>query len=223
MAKIFDLETKKSAADVGGWGNKAKMGVSVACLYDTVKKEYRFYREGQEEALCQDLLASDLVVGYNLINFDYEVIQPHSVFNLKENIPTLDLLVEVEKAVGKRLPLDNVCEHTLGINKTGDGMEALRWYKEGKIYEIAKYCAFDVKATTLVAEFGAAYGCIRYSDKNTGKINQVKVNWTIPWVGEHYPPPAPAILPVSDLSALPVAIPRDLQPTPGIISPAQVR
>jgi hypothetical protein len=223
MAKIFDLETQKSAADVGGWHNKAKMGVSVGCIYDTVKKEYRFYTEHNIPEMCNDLMSSDLVVGYNLIGFDYEVIQPYSVFSLKDNIPTLDLLLEVEKAVGKRLPLDNVAEHSIGINKTADGLEALKWYKEGKISQIAKYCAFDVKATTLVAEFGAAYGCVRYSDKYSGKILEAKVNWKIPWVGEHYPPPAPGKLAVSDLPEIPGGIPKDLQAVGGVISELPVR
>jgi DEAD/DEAH box helicase domain-containing protein len=214
MAKIVDVETRKSASDVGGWHNKSKMGVSVAVSYDTVAKDYRFYTQEEAGALCQDILSADLVVGFNIIGFDYEVLQPNCVFSLKDT-PTLDLLVDIEKSIGKRVSLDNICEHTLGLKKTGHGLEALQWFKEGRLADIGRYCAFDVKATRLVAEFGAVYGCVRYSDKNSGKVLTAKVDWKIPWVPESFPPQTgkiagvlPTLLPtVPTLAAFPAHAP----------------
>ena len=47
----FDLETQKSAQDVGGWGNKDKMGLSVGVTYSTARAGYQVYSEEQVEAL----------------------------------------------------------------------------------------------------------------------------------------------------------------------------
>ena len=55
------------------------------------------------------------------------------------------MLVDIEKKLGHRLALDAVAQATLGVGKTGDGLDAIRWWREGKLLDIAEYCCFDVK------------------------------------------------------------------------------
>ena len=62
------------------------------------------------------------------------------------------------------------------VGKTGDGMEALQWFKEGRLMDIAEYCCYDVKVTKLVHEFGAANRQVFYHNKFGAKLS-VPVKW----------------------------------------------
>jgi len=172
----FDLETQKSAAEVGGWHNKRKMGMSLGVTYSTQRGTYEIYREEEASALVQELQRADRVIGYNVIDFDFEVLAPYAVFDLSQ-VPVLDLMRDVEKQIGARVGLDAICEQTIGAGKTADGMEALKWWKEGKLVQIAEYCCYDVKATRLVHEFGAEHGCVFYYSKKTQRREKVPVVW----------------------------------------------
>ena len=173
----FDLETRRTAADVGGWNNKEKMGISVAVTYSTRLEEYRIYTEDEAGALIDQLLKADLVIGFNQVSFDYGVLMAHTVLDLREQIRSLDLLIDLEKKLGHRLSLDAVASATLGgLSKTADGLDAIRWWQQGKMMEIAEYCCYDVKVTKCVHEFGRKNGYIRYTDRNR-REHQVDVVW----------------------------------------------
>ena len=119
----FDLETQKSAAEVGGWHNKRAMKVALGVTYSTQRGTYEIYREDDVYALLQELQRADRVIGYNVIDFDFEVLAPYAVFDLSQ-VPVLDLMRDVEKNIGMRVGLDAISEQTLGCGKTADGMEA---------------------------------------------------------------------------------------------------
>lgn len=174
----FDLETRRSASDVGGWNNKDQMGISVAVTYSTAAGKYRIYRQENVDDLIRQLRAADLVVGYNHISFDYEVLMGHTILNLKEQCCSLDLMVDLERKLGHRLKLDAVAAASLGTGKTADGLQAIKWWQEGKMMEIAKYCCYDVKVTKLVHEFGARHGHVKYHDK-FGRLHSVEVDWPV--------------------------------------------
>ena len=82
----FDLETQKSANDVGGWGNKDQMGMSIGVTYSTASGAYKIYGEAQVQDLIQELMRADLVIGFNQIYFDYEVLMGYTILQLKEQI-----------------------------------------------------------------------------------------------------------------------------------------
>lgn len=172
----FDLETQKSAAEVGGWHNKRAMKLALGVTYSTRRGTYEIYREEDSAALVQELQRADRVIGYNVIDFDFEVLAPYAVFDLSQ-VPVLDLMRDVEATIGARIGLDAISEQTIGAGKTADGMEALKWWKEGKLMPIAEYCCYDVKATRLVHEFGLQYGCVFYFSKKTQRREKVPVAW----------------------------------------------
>jgi hypothetical protein len=161
----FDLETQRTANDVGGWDRKADMGISVGVTYSTETGEYRIFQEKRIGELIEQLRRADLVVGYNSRRFDYEVLMGYTVLDLSHHLPTLDLLEVVEGAAGHRLSLDSVAMGTLGVGKTGDGLDAIRWWREGKVMEIAEYCCYDVKVTRLVHEHAVRHGELLYHDR----------------------------------------------------------
>ncbi len=178
MAKnivYFDLETQKSAEEVGGWGNISKMGMSVGVTYSTARGEYKIYGEPQVNDLIAELQRADLVVGFNNLRFDYEVLHGYSALDLTQ-IPTLDMLVVLNEKLGHRLSLDSIATATFGVEKTAEGLQAIRWWKEGKLAEIAEYCCYDVKITKLVHEYGAQQKQLHYHNR-FGKKLTVPVSW----------------------------------------------
>ena len=171
----FDLETQKSADEVGGWDKIRDMKMSVGVTYSTARGEYRIYDEKQVNDLLNELQRADLVVGFNNLGFDYEVLHAYTVLDLRQ-LPTLDMLVEIRKALPHRLSLDSIAHATMGVEKTAEGLQAIRWFKEGKLAEIAEYCCYDVKITKLVHEYGAANKQLFYTNKFGSKLS-VAVGW----------------------------------------------
>lgn len=180
----FDLETQKSFGDVGGFSHKDKMCVSVAVTYSTARGTYEIYPENEMERLCEELVRADLVVGWNHLQFDYPVLQPYVFPTLAEQTINLDMMLELETILGFRLKLDSVASATLGMGKTADGLDALKWWQEHKktgefapLRRIAEYCAYDVKVTKCVHEYALEHGLLKFEDK-TGRLNEVAVSWT---------------------------------------------
>jgi RNase_H superfamily len=172
----FDLETQRTANDVGGWDKKRDMGMSLGVTYSTNLKEYRIYQENRVDDLIQQLLRADLVVGFNVVNFDYQVLMGYTILDLPHQLRTLDLLVEIEKAAGNKLRLDNIAQATLGVGKTAISVDAIKWWREKRVMEIAEYCCFDVKVTKLVHEHGTQHRELFYSD-NFSRKQRVQIAW----------------------------------------------
>ena len=121
----FDLETQRTANDAGGWDKKAAMGMTVGATYSTGAGRYTVYGEDQVHDLVGQLQRADLVVGFNVINFDYEVLMGYTVIDLAHSVPTLDLMVSLEEKIGHRIGLDSVAQSTIGCGKTADGLDAI--------------------------------------------------------------------------------------------------
>jgi uncharacterized protein YprB with RNaseH-like and TPR domain len=180
----FDLETQRSFNDVGGSSHKDKMGISVAVTYSTITNSYEIYHERELDRLADELVRADLVVGWNHLYFDYPVLQAHVFHTLAEQTVNLDMMVELEKIIGFRLKLDSVASATLGTGKSGDGLDALRWWQEHKktgefapLRKIAEYCSYDVKVTRCVHEYALKNGRLKYKDK-AGRMVEVAVDWS---------------------------------------------
>jgi DEAD/DEAH box helicase domain-containing protein len=166
---VFDVETKHSAADVGGWHRAELMGVSVAVLYDSKTDDYFTFYEDEINKLINHLQQVQLVVGFNNKRFDYRVLSAYTRFDLHD-LPTLDILEEVTHRLGYRLSLDRLAEHTLGVTKTADGLQALKWYKEGRMDDIAQYCKKDVEITRDLFLFGLKKGYLIFQNKAGHKV-----------------------------------------------------
>lgn len=172
----FDLETQRTANDVGGWNKKHEMGMSVGVTYSTADKQYEIFSESRADDLVSRLQRADLVVGFNVISFDYEVLMAYTILDLPQILPTLDLLLVIEKAAGHRLKLESIAQGTLGLGKSADGLEAIRWWREGEVLKIAEYCCVDVKVTRLVHEYGAKHGELFYDDR-VGRRQRMEIDW----------------------------------------------
>jgi hypothetical protein len=171
----FDLETQKSADEVGGWDRISNMGMSIGVTYSTSRGGYAIYGEKHVDALIKELQRADLIVGFNNLRFDYEVLHGYTPLDLRQ-LPTLDMLVVLQNQLQHRLSLDSIATATFGVEKTAEGMQAIQWFKEGKLLDIAEYCCYDVKITRLVHEYGVQNRQLHYHNR-FGKKLSVPVNW----------------------------------------------
>ena len=178
MAKnivYFDLETQKSADEVGGWDKISAMGMSIGVTYSTARGDYKIYGEKQVDDLIRELQRADLVVGFNHLRFDYEVLHGYTALDMRQ-LPTLDMLVDLQAQLQHRLSLDAIATATFGVEKTSEGMQAIQWYREGKLMEIAEYCCYDVKLTKLIHEYGVHNQRLHYVNRFGAKLT-VPVKW----------------------------------------------
>ena len=168
---VLDIETRRSAKEVGGWNRADKMGVSCAILYDSKTDTYLEYFQKDIDALSNDLGTYDLVIGFNIISFDYKVLSGLSNFDFY-SLPTLDILLKVHKRLGYRLSLDHLAGQTLGCRKSADGLMALQWWQEGRMDKIIEYCKQDVKVTRDLYLYGKKNQFLIFKNKAG---NQVRI------------------------------------------------
>ena len=171
----FDVETQRSFDEVGGRHNIQKLGLSAAVTYSTADGDFRHYTEEKVADLIAELKAADLVVGFNVLGFDYEVLRAYTDDPL-DDIETVDMLDHVYKRLGFRVSLDNLASTTLGASKSADGLQAVRWYKQGRMQEILDYCKQDVEVTRSLHEYGKQYKHVKFRDRSY-RERTVAVSW----------------------------------------------
>jgi DEAD/DEAH box helicase domain-containing protein len=172
---VFDLETQRSFQDVGGRNQMRDLGMSVGVVYSFRDDRFRSFFESEADALIDALLGAELVVGYNLLGFDYEVLKGYRAAAY-ETIRTLDIMVELHGKLGFRPKLDSVVQATLGAGKSADGLQALAWYREGRLDLIEKYCIDDVRLTRDVYLYGKRNRHVLVSRFSGGPL-KVDVAW----------------------------------------------
>lgn len=180
---FFDLETKYAAEEVGGWANVMDMGMSVGVIWDSLDQDYHVYLEHQVPQLVAHLKKADRIVGFNHIEFDLRVVAGHAStpearhrqYLELVSLPNFDMLVELKKLLGHRLKLDSLARPTLQVGKSADGLQALAWYKEGRLDLIIAYCKQDVEVTRRLYEYAVENGKLFY-DSRSG-IKTVNVSW----------------------------------------------
>ncbi len=174
---VFDVETKNIFQDVGS-NDPADLDISVVCVYDSATDLYTSYLEKDFKKLWPIFEHADILVGFNSDHFDIPLLNKYYHGNLG-TIKSVDLLKEIHKSLGRRVKLDNVAEATLGKNKSGHGLEAITWWKQGEIQKIIDYCTDDVKITKELYEYALKNNSLKYKDFG-GKILEVKLdtsNW----------------------------------------------
>ncbi|MBC2716686.1 MAG: DEAD/DEAH box helicase [Desulfobacteraceae bacterium] len=172
---VFDIETQKSAQEVGGWHHADQMKISCAVVYDSKEERFFEYFEDDVSQLINHLKKLDLVIGFNIKRFDYHVLSGYSDFNFL-SLPTLDLLETIHLHLGYRISLNNLANVNIGTTKSADGLQALRWWKQGRIREIVEYCKKDVEITRDIFLLGRENGYLLFNNK-AGQSVRIPVNW----------------------------------------------
>jgi len=173
---FFDLESQNLFDDVGGRENIDKLRVACAVTWSTQKNDFSVYWEKDIPALLEELKSATRVIGFNLRGFDYPVLQPYAPDMRFASLPTLDMLLDLQKILGFRVSLDSIASASLGAAKTADGVQSVVWFRAGDLDKVAEYCKADVDITRRVYEFGRDNGHIFYKSKLGSKL-KVEVKW----------------------------------------------
>jgi hypothetical protein len=186
---IFDIESKYTFRQ---FADPSKLGVSVAVAYDYADGKYHVFTEDNLKDLFPRMERASYVIGFNSIGFDLPVLQAyyHGDVNC---FSSFDMLDDIRQTTGRRFSLNDIAQSTLGVKKSGHGLQATEWYKNGEIDKIITYCTDDVKITRQVFEYGCTYGCVyigsgtqrskiatRWDQYRTGKKQQETVH-TLPF------------------------------------------
>ena len=154
---VLDLETRRSFNEVGGAHNRAQLGVSVVGVYDYSDDRFLTFREEAFDELTALLKRADEIIGFNLIGFDWPVLAAE-LGDWVTELPTLDLMIEVQKGIKRRVSLDSLAKTTLGMSKLGSGLDALEYYRAGDWVKLERYCLEDVKLTRDLYEYAKKNG-----------------------------------------------------------------
>ncbi|MFA6447371.1 MAG: ribonuclease H-like domain-containing protein [Patescibacteria group bacterium] len=160
---VLDIETQQTFQDIGTY--KASMlKISVVGVYFYETDTFESFLEADLPKLWPRLERSSRIIGYNLFGFDYPCMQTYYTGNIMA-LPTVDILLEIEKRLGFRIKLDSVAQATLGMGKSGDGLQAVAFWKNGEIEKLKEYCLQDVRVTRDVYEAALKDKKVYYFDR----------------------------------------------------------
>jgi len=169
---VFDLETSNTFMDAGS-NDSTALDMSVACIYDYETDKYMSFTQETLKDLWPILEKADLLIGYNSDHFDIPLLNKYYSGDISK-IKSLDLLKEVKNCLGRRLKLDTIAEATLGKNKSGHELEAIKWWRDGEKQKVIDYCIDDVKITKEIYEYALKNGCLKYKDM--GETKEIKMD-----------------------------------------------
>jgi hypothetical protein len=172
---FFDLETRRAFDEVGGRRYADKLGVSIAVTQREDSGEFAVYEEEQCPQLVDGLLAARLVVGFAIVDFDYRVLDPWAKGRLA-TVPTIDICDEATSALGHRVSLDRIASATLGETKSSHGMQAIEWWRAGRVDLITEYCKRDVELVGLLYQYGKETGHLVADTRDHGRL-EFPISW----------------------------------------------
>lgn len=156
---FLDVETLHLSHEVeGGWERIQDFGLAVAVTWDAVHG-YREWYEADAQELVRELKAIPKLITFNGERFDLVVLSAYAdVKSLYKN--SLDLFADLTRILGHRVGLNMLARDTLGIQKTGSGLDAVRWWREGQRGKVVAYCRHDVQLLRDLVAFARAKGFV---------------------------------------------------------------
>lgn len=187
---VFDIETRNIFDDVGK-ADPVLLDIALVGVYDYKTEEYTSYLQEDLPKLWPILEKTDLIIGYNSDHFDIPLLNKYYPGDLTR-IKSLDIMAEIRKGLGRRIGLGVIAEATLGVGKSGHGLQAVEWWKKGDIENIRKYCLQDVKVTKEVYEYALEHKKLKYKEgeiikdviidtKGWNKKNESVMNHSLPF------------------------------------------
>jgi DEAD/DEAH box helicase domain-containing protein len=173
---VLDIETSNSFADVGKY-DPSLLKISLVGVYDYATDQYLSFLEPDLPKMWPLLEQADRIIGYNLYGFDYAVMNTYYPGDFMQ-FPTLDIMKEIEKSIGFRVKLDDVAHGSLGEGKSGDGLQAIEFFRRGEIDKLRDYCLQDVKVTKEVYEFGLQNGFVKFKDR-VGQMVSPQIDFSL--------------------------------------------
>lgn len=176
-AITFDIESISDSM-VRGRVDVSEQELTVVAIHDSETGEYSAYEKEELHKLWPIIERADMLIGFNSDTFDIPLLNRYYPGDLSR-LRSLDLLAEVQKVLGRRVRLQSLAEATLGKGKTGDGLKAGDWWREGKKEKVREYCIEDVRLTRQLYDYALAHGVLKYKDLRD--IRDIKLDtshWT---------------------------------------------
>ena len=158
----FDIETANAFPSFSR-SDYSALELSVVGIHDSETDEYSAYTKEELPKLWPIIEKADVLIGFNSISFDVPILNKYYPGDLTK-IRSLDLLVEVYNALGRRLRLQSLAEATLGVGKSGDGLKAIEWWSQGLVEKVKEYCIQDVRVTRGLYDYALEHGKLKYKD-----------------------------------------------------------
>lgn len=176
---IFDVETIRTFDEVGGYKPEelgiSFVGVIVRDGFVGKGEEMEFF-ENDLSKLWPVLESADVLIGFNNDGFDLPALQPYYKGKVSD-FPSLDLLSRIKESVGHRISLDGVAGETLGVKKSGNGLDAIAYYRDGELKKLADYCLKDVQITRDLYDFGREHGFVKFLNR-WNELIEARVNFS---------------------------------------------
>ncbi len=169
---MIDIET------IGDIQDFKNLKVTVVSIYEYENNKYASFEESELGNLWPILEKAGRIIGYNSEHFDLPILNKYYAGDLLK-FPHLDILKIIKEATGSRFKLNDIAKATLQTEKSSDGLTAQKWWQEGKIDEIKKYCEQDVKLTKEIYEYGKKNKMLYYLTL-TGQLTPFSVNFDLP-------------------------------------------
>lgn len=173
---VIDIETKNTFQDVGGYQNLTDLQISFVGVYSYKQGAYLSFFEHELDKLKSLLQNAGLIIGFSINRFDLPILNKHLNINLNV-IDNIDILDDIEQKLGHRVGLDWLAQTNLKVGKTAHGLEAIKFYKEGRLEELKNYCLQDVKLTKDLYELGIKQGHLLVPTNYGAEIAKVEFNW----------------------------------------------
>lgn len=172
---VIDLETQKTFDEVGG-RNYQDLLISVMGTYFYESDSYECFLEHELHRFENRIIDCPLIIGFNIRKFDLPVLQRYVKIDTTR-LPILDLMEDIANKIGHRVSLDSVAQATLNVGKTGHGLDAIDYFRDGEWEKLKSYCLNDVKITKEVYDYGVQHGCVYYMTRDGTQRRTVEVQW----------------------------------------------
>ena len=193
----LDIETGNYSWEIGGWNKTALFEPVVVATWDGndshvfTNEDVSFddihvhplHPRNLGEHLEKHVEKGGKIIGHNLLTFDLPILKNaldchYAGVLMGKRDAVIDTARVLSSTIGNRIPLDDVCKHTLGQGKGGmDSMAAPIAWRNGEYEKVAKYCVDDCKLVYELWNAGRADGIIKTRDMKSGDIIEVEVEW----------------------------------------------
>jgi len=158
----FDIETANTLPSFSR-GDLDQLELALVGIHDSSTGEFSSYVKEELPKLWQILENTDILVGYNSDSFDIPLLNRYYPGDLTK-IRSVDLMIEVQKVLGRRLKLQSLAEGTLGRGKKGSGLDSVEWWQQGLVDKVREYCIEDVRLTRELYDYAKEKGHLKYKD-----------------------------------------------------------
>ncbi len=174
----FDIETSNVLPSLARQ-DVTRLDLAVVAIHDSETGEFSSYSQEELPKLWPIIEKADTLIGFNSDTFDIPLLNKYYPGDLTQ-IRSIDLLVEVQQVLGRRIRLQSLAEATLKVGKSGDGLQSVRWWQEGLYDKVREYCIQDVKITRQLYDYALEKGGLKFKDlKDIRDIRMDTSKWRV--------------------------------------------